>query len=71
MEGQTASLADFMVNVKLPSQWRDQTALLVHEPPGGDPDQIAWVVGWRIDERVKVTPDTQRIVRLRWHKHAG
>ncbi len=71
MEGQTASLADFMVNVKLPSPWRDRTALLVHEPPDGDPDQIAWVVGWRIDERVKVTPDTQRIVRLRWHKHAG
>ena len=68
MGGKSVSLADFMINVKLPSQWRDHTPLLVHQQPDGEQDQIAWVVGWRIDERAQVMQDTQHIVRLRWHK---
>jgi hypothetical protein len=28
------------------------------------PEQVVWVVGWRIDERVKVTAATRKVLRL-------
>jgi tRNA(Ile)-lysidine synthase len=69
MGGQQVEVADFMINVKIPRRWRDHIPLLVHAPPGGAPDgEIAWVSGWRIDERVKITAGTGRVVRLRWSR---
>jgi len=58
--GMTAAkkLYRFMVDAKIPRSWRD------HIPIVCSPDQIVWVVGWRIDERVKVTEATRRILRL-------
>jgi tRNA(Ile)-lysidine synthase len=71
MEGHSVELADFMINAKIPRRWRTLVPLLVHKP-ADDPqeDAIAWVVGWRIDERVKITPQTDRIIRLRWYRSA-
>jgi tRNA(Ile)-lysidine synthase len=63
--GRSVKLADFMINVKIPRCWRARIPLLVHSPPGaGGEDQIAWVVGWRVDERVRVSAKTQRVMRL-------
>ncbi len=65
MQGQDVALGDFMINAKIPRRWREYIPLLVHDRPDGT-QQIAWVVGWRIDDRVKITPETGRIVRFRW-----
>jgi len=69
MGGQQVQVADFMIDVKIPRRWRDHIPLLVHDPPGGAPDgEIAWVSAWRIDERVKITAGTGRVVRLHWSR---
>jgi tRNA(Ile)-lysidine synthase len=51
-------LQDFMVDAKIPRMWRS------HIPIVCSPQQIIWVVGWRIDDRVRVTEDSRAIVRL-------
>ncbi|MCK4402520.1 MAG: tRNA lysidine(34) synthetase TilS [Dehalococcoidia bacterium] len=51
-------LQHFMVDAKIPLLWRE------HIPIVCSPQQIIWVVGWRIDDRVKVTEATKEILRL-------
>ncbi|MDP2663042.1 MAG: tRNA lysidine(34) synthetase TilS [Dehalococcoidia bacterium] len=51
-------LQDFFVDAKVPRSWRDRVPLVVTR------SQIAWVAGWRIDDRVKVTENTRRVLRL-------
>lgn len=57
-------LQDFFVDARVPRDQRWTVPLVVS---GGE---IAWVVGFRVDERFKVTDSTQRILRLRV-THAG
>jgi len=57
-------LQDFFVDARVPRDQRWTVPLVVS---GGE---IAWVVGFRVDERFKVTDSTQRILRLRV-AHAG
>jgi tRNA(Ile)-lysidine synthase len=65
MSGRSVKLADFMINVKIPRRWRARIPLLVHNPPGaGGQEQVAWVVGWRVDERVRISAETRRVIRL-------
>jgi tRNA(Ile)-lysidine synthase len=52
-------LQDFLVDLKIPREDRGRVALLTCG------DEIAWVLGMRIDERFKVTEDTTRVVVLR------
>jgi tRNA(Ile)-lysidine synthase len=59
---QTKKLQDFMVDAKIPSSWRDRVPLV------SSPQQILWVVGWRIDDRVKVTENTKKILRLQFER---
>jgi tRNA(Ile)-lysidine synthase len=59
---QTKKLQDFMVDAKIPRTWRDRVPLV------SSSGQIMWVVGWRIDDRVKVTKKTQRILRLQFER---
>ena len=51
-------LHEFMVDAKIPRSWRG------HIPIVCSPQQIVWVVGWRIDDRVKVTEASKEILRL-------
>lgn len=51
-------LQDFMVDVRVPRSWRD------HIPIVSSEQHIVWVVGWRIDERSKVTMETEHVLRL-------
>ena len=51
-------LQRFMVDAKIPLSWRD------HIPLVCSLRQILWVVGWRIDDRVKVTETSREILRL-------
>jgi tRNA(Ile)-lysidine synthase len=59
---QTKKLQDFMVDSRIPRSWRDRVPLVC------SPEQILWVVGWRIDDRVKVTESTKKILRLRFER---
>ncbi len=56
--GQPKKLGEFMIDAKVPQAWRGQVPLVC------SPGQILWVVGYRIDERVKVTDSTRRILCL-------
>ncbi len=55
---QTKKLGEFMIDAKIPHAWRRRI------PVVGSPRQILWVVGWRIDERAKVTDTTKQILCL-------
>jgi len=59
---QTKKLQDFMVDAKIPRAWRDRVPLV------SSPKQVLWVVGWRIDDRVKVTEETNKILRLQFER---
>ena len=57
---QPKKLQDFMVDAKVPRQWRDRVPLVVSA------DGIAWVVGWRIAEWAKVKKGTPQAVEIRF-----
>jgi tRNA(Ile)-lysidine synthase len=59
---QTKKLQDFMVDVKIPRSWRERVPLV------SAGEQILWVVGWRIDDRVKVTDKTKKILHLQFER---
>lgn len=64
MSGRSKSLSDFLINVKVPAVWRDWVPLVV----SGEGEQILWVAGWRVDERARVTLQTERVLWLRFTK---
>ncbi len=60
MGGKTTPLADFLRGRQIPRGRRARQPLLC------DQRGIIWVVGQRIADRVKITPQTERTVDLRW-----
>jgi tRNA(Ile)-lysidine synthase len=59
---QPKKLNEFMIDSKIPHAWRPRIPILC------SPGQILWVVGWRIDERVKVSRDTRHVLRLEFKR---
>jgi tRNA(Ile)-lysidine synthase len=55
-------LYEFMVDAKIPRSWRGYIPIVC------SPQQIIWVVGWRIDDRVKTTEAIKEILRLEFIK---
>jgi len=55
-------LQDFMVDSAIPRSWRASVPIVC------SPEQVVWVVGWRIDDRVKVTTSSQGVLRLDFHR---
>jgi len=55
---QPKKLNEFMIDAKIPQAWRQRVPIVC------SPEHIVWVVGWRIDERVKVTEDTKKVLQL-------
>ena len=55
---QPKKLNQFMIDSKIPHAWRRRVPIVC------SPEHILWVVGWRIDDRSKVTEDTSRVLRL-------
>jgi tRNA(Ile)-lysidine synthase len=51
-------LHEFMVDAKIPRAWRGRIPIIC------SPQYIIWVVGWRIDDRVKLTHASKEILRL-------
>ena len=59
---QPKKLGEFMIDAKIPRAWRQRVPIV------GSPSQILWVVGWRIDERVKVTEETKQVLCLKFER---
>ncbi len=55
---QPKKLGEFMIDAKIPQVWQQRIPIVC------SPQHILWVVGWRIDDRVKVTEDTKKVLRL-------
>ena len=59
---QPKKLGEFMIDARIPRSWRQRVPII------GSPGQIIWVVGWRVDERVKVTGETKQVLCLTLEK---
>jgi tRNA(Ile)-lysidine synthase len=55
----TQKLKDFFIDHKVPKFERPSVPLLISE------ERIAWVVGYRIDERVKITEKTKKVLKVK------
>ncbi len=58
-------LKDFFIDLKVPAEERACTPILTHK------DMILWVCGFRIDDRIKVTPDTKKVLRVTFDELPG
>jgi len=59
---QPKKLNAFMIDTKIPHAWRERIPIVSAK------DNILWVVGWRIDERAKVTEDTRQVLCLKFER---
>jgi tRNA(Ile)-lysidine synthase len=59
MNGQTKKLQDFFTDQKLPRTEKDKV-WVVEDARG----RICWLIGWRLDDRFKITPQTQRLIKM-------
>jgi tRNA(Ile)-lysidine synthase len=58
--GRQTTLREFMINVKIPAQWRHLVPIVA------SPLHIVWLAGWRVDERARITESTKRVLHLRF-----
>ena len=56
------SLKEFMIDAHVPRSRRNGTPLLMAN------DRVAWVVGWRIAHWARVTPETEVVLEVSFHK---
>ncbi|MFC1932453.1 tRNA lysidine(34) synthetase TilS [Chloroflexota bacterium] len=61
---QPKKLGEFMIDAKIPRAWRQRVPIVCSL------EHILWVVGWRIDDRVKVTENTRQVLRLKFERAA-
>ncbi len=59
---ETKKVGEFLIDARVPRYLRKNIPLVV------SPGQIVWVVGKRIDERVKITSKTKRVLRLQFKR---
>ena len=52
-------LSNFLIDQKVPLNLKDDVRVLVSAD-----GKICWVVGWRVDDRFKVTPQTERVLAV-------
>ncbi|MGR3309210.1 MAG: tRNA lysidine(34) synthetase TilS [Candidatus Brocadiales bacterium] len=66
----TKKLKNFFIDEKAPYLMRDRIPIVVmSESTSGGNDQPIWIVGMRIDDRVKLTMDTRKVLRLTFSKN--
>jgi tRNA(Ile)-lysidine synthase len=58
-------VGEFMIDAKIPRSWRQRVPIVC------SPHHILWVVGWRIDNRAKVTEKTTKILCLKFDRVAN
>jgi tRNA(Ile)-lysidine synthase len=58
-----------MIDLKIPQVWRERVPLVCCHGQGLTVHgQVIWVVGYRIDDRYKVTADTKRVLRIEFKR---
>jgi len=55
-------LGEFMIDARVPRTWRARVPVVC------SCDRILWVVGWRINDRVRVTESTRKVLRIRFEQ---
>ena len=55
----TKKLQDFFVDEKIPKSLRDKIPILTDE------DKILWIVGYRMDDRAKITEETKKQISIK------
>ena len=60
---QPKKLGGVIIDTKIPHAWRQRIPIVC------SPKHILWVVGWRMDERVKVTDSTEQVLCLKFEQH--
>jgi len=59
---QPKKLNKFLIDAKIPRAWRQRIPIVC------SPSQILWVIGWRIDDRAKVTENTKQVLCLKFEQ---
>jgi tRNA(Ile)-lysidine synthase len=59
---QPKKLGEFMIDARIPRHWRPRIPIV------SSSEGMLWVVGWRIDERVKVTAATRQILFIEFER---
>ncbi|MDD5287708.1 MAG: tRNA lysidine(34) synthetase TilS [Dehalococcoidales bacterium] len=59
---ETKKLGEFMLDARIPRDWRACLPIVCSG------EKVLWVMGYRIDERVKVTEETERVLRLKFER---
>lgn len=62
MDG-SKKLKDFFIDEKIPKEERDAIPLIV------DGKEIIWVVGYRMNEKYKVTSNTKNVILIKYYKN--
>ncbi|MFH0846663.1 MAG: tRNA lysidine(34) synthetase TilS [Chloroflexota bacterium] len=60
---ETKKVGEFMIDAKVPRRVRKSVPIVAN------PTQIVWLVGLRIDERVKVSEETKRVLKLKFEHY--
>jgi len=60
--GAEKKLGEFMIDARVPRLWRHNIPIVVSA------QHIVWLVGYRLDERAKVTSRTRRVLRLEFRR---
>ena len=55
-------VGEFMIDAKIPRAWRQRVPIVC------SPYHVLWVVGWRIDNRVRVTEETRQVLCLKFER---
>ena len=61
----TKKLKNLMIDLKIPHETRDRIPVLT------DALGLLWVAGIRRSDRAKITPDTERVLSVRWRSERG
>jgi tRNA(Ile)-lysidine synthase len=59
---QTKKLSEFMIDARIPRHWRPRVPIV------SSSEGMLWVVGWRIDERLKVTDTTRQVLGIEFER---
>jgi len=62
---QQKKVGEFMIDAKIPRTWRQRIPIVC------SPRHILWVVGWRVDDRTKVTENTGQVLCLEFKPTAA
>ena len=60
--GTEKKLSQFLIDSRVPRDWRQRITLLCSG------EDILWLVGYRLDERVKVTAGTKKILEVEFKR---